>query len=108
VRNWLTIFMDSLSPDDPSPIAGPRRAAVNPGFYMPRIPGVPKMDLRFEAVYTNTPPAIPATSADSTFIGSFSTTTCTRIGKTSSETGSEGMAKGFSLGASIGLVHEHS
>jgi len=60
VRNWLTIFVDSLSPDDPSPIAAPRRAAVNPGFYMPRIPGVPKMDLRFEAVYTNTPSRNPS------------------------------------------------
>jgi hypothetical protein len=60
VRNWLTVFADSLSPDDPSPIAAPRRAAVNPGFYMPRIPGVPKMDLRFEAVYTNTPSRNPS------------------------------------------------
>ena len=60
VRNWLTIFMDSLSPDDPSPIAAPRRAALNPGFYMPRIPGLPKLDLRFEAVYTNTPARNPS------------------------------------------------
>src|SRR5260370_17355336 len=60
VRNWLTIFMDSLSPDDPSPIDAPRRAAVNPGFYMPRIPGLPKLDLRFEAVYTNTPARNPS------------------------------------------------
>jgi membrane-associated phospholipid phosphatase len=55
VRNWLTVYLDSYSPDDPSPLAAPRRAVGNPGFYMPRIPGIPKLDLRFEAVYTNTP-----------------------------------------------------
>jgi hypothetical protein len=55
VRDWLTVYVDSLTPDDPSPIDAPRRAAVNPGFYMPRIPGLPKLDFRFEAVYTNTP-----------------------------------------------------
>jgi len=32
-----------------------RRAAIGPGFYLARIPGVPKLDLRVEAVYTNTP-----------------------------------------------------
>src|SRR5229473_5038801 len=51
-------------------------------------------------------PAILATSADSTFIGSSSTTTCTRIRITLSETGLAEMVKGFSLGANIGLVHE--
>jgi hypothetical protein len=55
VRNWFVVYADSYSPDDPSPLDAPRRAVGNPGFYMPRIPGVPKLDLRFEAVYTNTP-----------------------------------------------------
>jgi hypothetical protein len=60
VRNWLTIYADSLSPDDPSPLDAPRRPALNTGFYMPRIPGLPKMDFRFEAVYTNTPARDPS------------------------------------------------
>jgi hypothetical protein len=55
LRNWLTIYADSLSDDDPSPIASPRRAGVRPGFYLSRIPGVAKLDLRVEAVYTDTP-----------------------------------------------------
>jgi hypothetical protein len=55
LRNWLTIYADSLSDDDPSPIAAPRRAGVRPGFYLSRIPGVAKLDLRVEAVYTDTP-----------------------------------------------------
>jgi membrane-associated phospholipid phosphatase len=60
VRDWLTIYLDALSPDDPNPIASPRRAAVNPGLYMPKIPGLPKLDFRFEAVYTNTPTRDPS------------------------------------------------
>jgi Capsule assembly protein Wzi len=54
-RHWLTLYADSLSDDDPSPIDAPRRAGISPGIYMSRIPGVPKLDLRVEAVNTNPP-----------------------------------------------------
>ncbi len=54
VRNWMTLYADSLANDDPSPLAAPRRAGVSPGIYFPRIPGVPKLELRVEAVYTDT------------------------------------------------------
>jgi len=40
VRNWMTLYADSLADDDPSPLAAPRRAGVSPGdFTFPRIPG---------------------------------------------------------------------
>jgi Capsule assembly protein Wzi len=55
VRNWLTLYADSLSDDDPSPIDAPRRAGISPGIYMPKIPGLSKLDLRVEAVYANNP-----------------------------------------------------
>ncbi len=55
VRNWLTLYADSLSDDDPSPIDAPRRAGISPGIYLARIPGVSKLDLRVEAVNTNPP-----------------------------------------------------
>jgi hypothetical protein len=55
VRNWLTLYADSLSDDDPSPIAAPRRAGISPGIYLARVPGVPKLDLRVEGVYTDLP-----------------------------------------------------
>jgi len=55
VRNWLTVYADSLADDDPSPLAAPRRAGINLGIYMPRLPGLPKLDLRAEAVYTDAP-----------------------------------------------------
>src|SRR6266849_2252743 len=52
LRNWLTIYSDSYSDDDPSPLANPRRAAVNPGLYFSHLPALPKLDLRVEAVST--------------------------------------------------------
>jgi len=55
VRNWLTLYADSLSDDDPSPIDAPRRAGISPGIYLARIPGISKLDLRVEAVNTNPP-----------------------------------------------------
>jgi len=54
LRKWLVFYNDSIIHDDPSPLADPRRAAMSPGIYMPQIPGVPKLDLRVEAVYTDT------------------------------------------------------
>jgi hypothetical protein len=53
LRNWLTIYSDSLSDDDPSPLASPRRAAFNPGVYLSHIPGLPHLDFRAEAAYTD-------------------------------------------------------
>lgn len=55
LRNWLTIYSDSLVHDDISPIDAPRRAAINPGFYLSHFPGVSKLDLRVEAVNTDPP-----------------------------------------------------
>jgi hypothetical protein len=55
VRNWLTLYSDSLADDDPSPLAAPRRAAVNPGLYLTHVPKLAKLDLRVEGVNTNTP-----------------------------------------------------
>ena len=55
LRNWVTIYTDSLAPDDPSPIAAPRRAAVEPGIYVSHFPGLSKLDLHVEAAATDTP-----------------------------------------------------
>jgi len=52
LRNWLTICSEMYSDDDPSPLANPRRAAVNPGFYVSHIPGLRKIDLRGEVTST--------------------------------------------------------
>jgi hypothetical protein len=53
VRNWLTLYLDSIASDDPSPLDAPRRAALNPGLYLSHVPLIPKLELRAEGVYTD-------------------------------------------------------
>lgn len=50
LRKIVTLYADAYSDDDPSPIAAPRRAVWNPGIYFARLPFLPHMDLRVEAV----------------------------------------------------------
>jgi hypothetical protein len=54
-RKWLTLYEDSFVEDEISPIGYPRRAAHNPGLYLSQFPGMPHLDLRVEASYTNLP-----------------------------------------------------
>jgi hypothetical protein len=54
LRKWLTLYTDSISADDPSPLAAPRRAGISPGLYLTHFPGISKLDLRVEAPLTNT------------------------------------------------------
>ena len=55
VRNWLTLYCDSEVHDDVSPADAPRRASWRPGIYLTRVPGLPKLDVRVEAVSTEPP-----------------------------------------------------
>ena len=41
--------------DDVSPIDAPRRASWRPGLYLSHVPGIPKLDIRAEAVSTDPP-----------------------------------------------------
>ncbi len=61
LRNWLTIYSDMDATDDPSPLANPRRSAVNPGFYISHLPLIAKLDFRGEV--TSTQP-LTSTAAD--------------------------------------------
>jgi hypothetical protein len=55
LRNWVTLYSDSIIHDDVSPVDAPRHAAINPGIYVSHFPGVPKLDFRAEAVSTDPP-----------------------------------------------------
>jgi hypothetical protein len=57
VRNWLTLYTDSESHDDVTPLSAPRRAAIRPGLYLSHFPGAPKLSLRAEAASTDPPTA---------------------------------------------------
>ena len=54
LRNWLTIYADSLVDDEFSPL-GSTRPSMRMGMYFPRLPKLPKLDLRLEGVYTDVP-----------------------------------------------------
>jgi len=55
LRNWVTLYTDSLVHDDVSPISAPRRSGVHPGIYLARFPGMEHLDLRVEGANTDTP-----------------------------------------------------
>jgi hypothetical protein len=55
VSKWLTLYTDSESHDDVTPVSAPRRAGIRTGLYLSHFPGAPKFDLRAEAVYTDVP-----------------------------------------------------
>ena len=48
LRNWLSFYGDAFTEDEISPLGYPRKSAIEGGIYMPRIPGIPKLDLRLE------------------------------------------------------------
>jgi hypothetical protein len=66
LANWLTLYADSYCHDDPSPLAAPRRAAINPGIYLTHVPGIPKLDFRVED-----PSTIPMDEAWDRYGGDF-------------------------------------
>ncbi len=55
LRDWVTLYTDSLVHDDVSPVSAPRRSGVHPGIYLARFPGMEKLDLRLEGANTDTP-----------------------------------------------------
>src|SRR5579864_6973849 len=56
LRNWLSVYVDSLVVDEYSPI-GSTRPSVNPGIYLSHFPRIPKLDLRVEGFKTDHPVA---------------------------------------------------
>ena len=54
VRNYLVLYGDWYSDDDPIPFQAPRRSAYRPGLYITHFPHIPKLDFHFEAANTAT------------------------------------------------------
>lgn len=55
LRDWLSLYGDSFTEDEYSPISFPRKSAFRAGLYAPRIPRLSKVDLRVEGIYTDIP-----------------------------------------------------
>lgn len=51
LRNWLTLYRDSLAVDEYTPLTS-SRPSLNLGLYMPKIPKLNKMDFRAEIIGT--------------------------------------------------------
>jgi hypothetical protein len=49
LRDWLTVYCDALVVDEYSPI-GSSKPNLNLGIYLPRLPKLPKMELRAEGI----------------------------------------------------------
>jgi membrane-associated phospholipid phosphatase len=78
VRHWLTLYAEGLVPESnpfnvdmsKNPIYFPARTAVRSGMYIPRLPRLPKLDFRVEAVYTD-PPTPRSRSGDYVYWDAF-------------------------------------
>jgi Capsule assembly protein Wzi len=52
-HNWLTLYTDMEAHDTVSPLFKPTHGVYRPGIYLTHFPGVPRLDLRVEAVNTD-------------------------------------------------------
>jgi membrane-associated phospholipid phosphatase len=68
LRNWLTLYGEGYSDDEFSPIAYVDVSAWRAGLYLSRFPGVSRLDLRVEGVYTDVPGGV---IANTKFPGTF-------------------------------------
>jgi membrane-associated phospholipid phosphatase len=55
LRDWLTLYADGLTYDEFSPIAYVDVSAWHAGLYLSHFPGVSRLDIRVEGVYTDIP-----------------------------------------------------
>jgi len=59
LRDWVSLYADSFVEDEISPL-GSTRPSMRMGLYFPRLPKLPKLDLRMEGLYTDVPGQKPS------------------------------------------------
>jgi membrane-associated phospholipid phosphatase len=64
LRDWLTLYGDGYTDDEFSPIAYVDVSAWHAGLYLSHFPGVSRLDLRAEGVYTDIPGGTNANTKD--------------------------------------------
>ena len=55
MRKWLSLYSDSFTEDEYSPVSFPRKSSFRAGLYAPALPKLPQVDLRVEGIYTDIP-----------------------------------------------------
>ncbi len=53
LRNWVALYGDFMTDDDPSPLSAPQRSILAPGIEFVKLPKLPRMQLKLEAVSSN-------------------------------------------------------
>jgi membrane-associated phospholipid phosphatase len=59
VRDWLTLYADAFTDDEPNPWLAWNKAAFTSGLYLSRVPRIPKLDFRVEGIVTDLPGSQP-------------------------------------------------
>lgn len=55
LRDWLSLYVDSFTEDEFSPVSFPRKSSFRAGLYAPQVPGLRQLDVRAEGIYTDIP-----------------------------------------------------
>ena len=55
----LTLYADAFTDDEPTPWLAWNKAALVSGFHLAQFPGIPKLDLRMEGLYSDPPGSNP-------------------------------------------------
>lgn len=55
LRKWLAVYSEAFAYDSPTDRISLERYSLDPGIYLPQLPGIPKLDLRVEGVNSNLP-----------------------------------------------------
>ncbi len=50
LRNWVALYGDFMTDDDPSPLSAPHRSILAPGIEFVKLPKLPRMQVKLEAV----------------------------------------------------------
>ncbi|HEY3928445.1 MAG TPA: capsule assembly Wzi family protein [Candidatus Koribacter sp.] len=64
LRNWVAIYGDFMTDDDPSPLSAPQRSILAPGIELVKVPKLPRLQLRVEGLSSN---AATTTAYNGTF-----------------------------------------
>ena len=70
LRDWLTFYVDAFTDDETNPWFAWNKSSVTSGLFLSRVPGIPKLSLRAEGVYTDPPGGQPTTTHGFFYINS--------------------------------------
>lgn len=70
LRDWLTFYADAFTDDQINPWFAWNKSSVTSGLFLSKMPGIPKLSLRAEGIYTDPPGGQPTTTHGFFYINS--------------------------------------